>query len=265
MLELRQHALEALAEANPARKCAAVRNIKQSNSLNPEYDIACPHTLPGRESKPPLVLPREVQQRSISTPEGRATLIHALAHIELNAVNLALDILWRFPRMPYSFYRDWLDVAIEEALHFELLCAHLTTLGHSYGDFPAHNGLWEMAEKTQNSLLARLALVPCTLEARGLDVSPSIRDKLLQAGDEAGGAILEIILRDEIKHVATGNRWFHFLCVDEGLDPVAAYKHLAQEYGAPRQRGPFNLDARRAACFTEPEIEALLAQDKRPD
>jgi uncharacterized ferritin-like protein (DUF455 family) len=189
--------------------------------------------------------------------EGRAALIHALAHIELNAIDLALDIVWRFPAMPDAFYRQWIDVAREEALHFQLLQAHLRTLGFAYGDFPAHNALWEMAEKTRHDLLARLAIVPRTLEARGLDASPPIKAKLVGAGDHRAGEILDVILGDEIGHVAIGNHWYRHQCAQRGLDPFATYAVLAERYHAPRPRGPFNLPARRAAGFTDAEIEAL--------
>ncbi len=193
----------------------------------------------------------------MKTVEGRAALIHALAHIELNAIDLALDVVWRFPDMPGEFYRQWLNVAKEEAHHFVLLRNHLVMLGHDYGDFPAHGALWEMAEKTKHDLLARLALVPRTLEARGLDASPPIKAKLVGAGDRRAGEILDIILRDEIGHVAVGNFWYRYLCEQRGLDPVAAYADLAGRYGAPRLRGPFNLEARRAAGFEEAELRAL--------
>jgi uncharacterized ferritin-like protein (DUF455 family) len=257
MPELRQLSLAALAEISPAAKCAAVRAIPADAGLEADRLLAAHRPLPGREARPPLVMPRDVPQRSISTPEGRAALIHALAHIELNAVNLALDIIWRFAGMPEDFYRDWLQVAREEAYHFELLRDHLASLGHAYGDFPAHNGLWEMAEKTRDSLLARLALVPRMLEARGLDVSPQIRAKLVGAGDMAGARILDIILRDEIGHVAIGNRWYNFLCAQEGIDPLAGFEELIERYAVIRPRGPFNLAARRAAGFSESELQAL--------
>ena len=175
-----------------------------------------------------------------------------------NAINLALDAVWRFAAMPDAFYREWAQVAFEEATHFCLLRDHLTTHGVAYGDFPAHNGLWEMAEKTQGDLLARLALVPRTLEARGLDASPPIRAKLAAAGDKQGAAILDIILRDEIGHVAVGNRWYRWLCAERDVDPVATYQTLAIAHSAPRLRGPFNLEARRAAGFDDAELAALL-------
>jgi uncharacterized ferritin-like protein (DUF455 family) len=151
-----------------------------------------------------------------------------------------------------------LRVAAEEALHFTLLTEHLQTLGHVYGDFAAHNSLWDMAEKTSGDILARIALVPRTLEARGLDASPPVRAKLAQAGDHAAAAILDIILRDEIGHVAVGNRWFAWLCERDDLDPIATYAELAMRHKAPQLRGPFNLEARRAAGFSESELAALL-------
>lgn len=188
---------------------------------------------------------------------GRAALIHALAHIELNAIDLAADIVWRFAGLPLQFYRDWISVAREEAMHFQLLRAHLQSHGFDYGDFPAHNGLWEMAEKTKGDLLARLALVPRTLEARGLDASPAVKDKLIGAGDRRGGEILDIILRDEIGHVRIGNHWYAWVCQDRGLNPHTEFAELARRYEAPRLRGPFNLEARRAAGFSEQELAEL--------
>ena len=218
----------------------------------PQQDFA-----PGRPARPELIPPRLVQHRSMASAEGRAALIHALTHIEFNAVNLALDAIWRFDGMPPDYYTDWLQVAAEEALHFSLLDRHLQTLGYRYGDFPAHNSLWEMAEKTREDILARMALVPRTLEARGLDASPQMRAKLAQAGDRAAAEILDIILRDEIGHVAIGNRWYNFLCAQRALDPIAIYPELALRYKAPVLRGPFNLEARRAAGFSEAELSAL--------
>ena len=193
----------------------------------------------------------------MNTVAGRAALIHALAHIEFNAINLALDAIWRFPDMPPEFYVDWLKVASEEALHFNLLNTHLSSLGFGYGDFNAHNSLWEMAEKTCEDLLARMALVPRTLEARGLDATPAVRAKLAQAGDEPAAAILDIILRDEVGHVAIGNRWYGWLCQQQGAEPLSTYRALARQHNAPVLKGPFNLEARRAAGFTEEELIAL--------
>jgi uncharacterized ferritin-like protein (DUF455 family) len=188
-------------------------------------------------------------------------LLHALAHIEFNAINLALDAVWRFPSMPADFYIDWLKVAAEEAHHFSLLAARLAEFGHGYGDFPAHDGLWDMAQRTRDDVLARMALVPRTLEARGLDASPPIRKRLAQAGDHASAAILDVILRDEIGHVLIGNRWFRFLCDDARLDPHPTYERLAAQYHAPKLRGPFNFEARRDAGFDEAELRALAGLD----
>ncbi|WP_082117844.1 ferritin-like domain-containing protein [Pandoraea apista] len=218
-------------------------------------------SIPGRPALPRLVSPRELKHRAVTSVEGRAALLHALAHIEFNAINLALDALWRFDGLPTTYYDDWLQVAAEEAYHFALLAAHLKTLGdaYAYGCFPAHDGLWEMARRTSGDWLARLALVPRTLEARGLDASPPIKAKLAGAGDAAGAAILDIILRDEIGHVAIGNRWFRWGCERAGCDPVETYARLAAQYGAPRLRGPFNLEARRAAGFDDDELAALQA------
>jgi uncharacterized ferritin-like protein (DUF455 family) len=213
--------------------------------------------IPGRPARPELVSPRLLGRRSMNTPEGRAMLIHALAHIEFNAINLALDAVWRFSHMPPQYYADWLQVAREEAYHYALLEAHLNTLGHRYGDFSGHDSLWEMVEKTCGDVLARMALVPRTMEARGLDANPPLRAKLAQAGDMAAAAILDIILRDEIGHVEIGNRWYAYLCRQRGLEPRATYAELAARYEAPVLRGPFNIEARLQAGFTEEELAAL--------
>jgi uncharacterized ferritin-like protein (DUF455 family) len=225
--------------------------------LDAQAALSATQPIPGRPEKPELVAPRLVKHRSMITPEGRAILIHALVHIEFNAINLALDAVWRFAGMPREYYADWLQVADEEALHFSLLAGHLQGQGYAYGDFPAHSSLWEMAVKTQHDVLARMALVPRTMEARGLDVVPSLRDKLAQAGDKEAAPIMDIILRDEIGHVAIGNRWYGYLCEQRSLEPVATYASLAAEYAAPVLRGPFNLAARRAAGFSESELVAL--------
>lgn len=257
---LRHAALQGLLIPEMQEKAEFVRSLRPAQlALDATENLLEPAGIPGRPARPHLVSPTELQSRAVGTPEGRAGLLHALAHIEANAVNLALDLVWRFAGMPAAFYEDWFGVAQEEALHFQLLSAHLTQVGFGYGDFPAHDGLWETAHKTRSDLLARLALVPRTLEARGLDASPAIRKKLVSVGDIRGAEILDIILKDEIGHVAIGNRWFRYLCDAEGLDPVATYARLAAHYGAPRLKGPFNLSARRAAGFDESELEALLS------
>lgn len=259
-LTLREQALAAIQIADPAAKAAAARAIDSAaSSIGATLALQPLQPVPGRPPRPLLVAPAALKPRSIGTREGRAALLHALAHIEFNAIDLALDACWRFADLPDDFYRDWLRVASEEALHFGLLREHLQSLGVDYGDLPAHNGLWEMAERTAGDLLARLALVPRTLEARGLDASPPIKAKLVAAGDHRGGEILDIILRDEVGHVAIGNRWFGWLCEQRGLDRLQAYAELAMRYRAPRLRGPFNIEARRRAGFGEDELAALLA------
>jgi uncharacterized ferritin-like protein (DUF455 family) len=214
---------------------------------------------PGRPSKPRLVMPRDVPQRGLGTDEGRAALVHAVAHIEFNAINLAWDAVYRFRGMPDDYYRDWASVAHDESRHFTMLAARLAQLGHAYGDFDAHNGLWEMAVKTAGSCLARMALVPRVLEARGLDVTPGMIARLRSVGDDATADILEVILREEVPHVAAGTRWFRFCCEREGRDPDATFHALLAEYVPTGLRGPFNLDARRAAGFGDAELSRLAS------
>jgi uncharacterized ferritin-like protein (DUF455 family) len=257
--ELRAGALISLLETDPRAKCDGVAALARAHgagalALDAGAVFACGGAIPGRPVRPELVPPRLVGRRSMVTPEGRAMLVHALAHIEFNAINLALDAIWRFAGMPADYYADWLRVAAEEAYHFSLLDAHLATLGHGYGDFPGHDSLWEMVEKTSGDILARMALVPRTLEARGLDAIPPLRAKLAQAGDLAAAQILDIILRDEVGHVEIGNRWYLGLCAARGLEPVSTYDELALRYKAPVLKGPFNLEARRRAGFTEEEL-----------
>jgi uncharacterized ferritin-like protein (DUF455 family) len=211
----------------------------------------------GIPARPVLQDPRTMPRRQLSGPENHAALIHALAHIEFNAINLALDAAQRYSGFPDGFYGDWLRVAAEEAYHFQLLQDHLRHLGRDYGDFPAHAGLWELARKTAHDPLARMALVPRLMEARGLDVTPDIQRKLTGYGDPAGAAILDIILRDEIGHVAAGDRWFKWLCQQRGLDAATTYRDLVCAPGVPRPRRPFNEAARIAAGFSTEELSGL--------
>lgn len=258
MKSLREQALAVLLERDAAAKAARALELPLTGHVGEQHELEETGRVPGRPDRPQLVPHTALKQRSPGTVAGRAALIHALTHIELNAIDLALDIVWRFGKLPAAFYMDWISVAREEACHFQLLRAHLQSHGFDYGDFPAHNGLWEMAEKTKGDLLARLALVPRTLEARGLDASPAVRQKLLRAGDSRGGEILEIVLRDEIRHVWIGNQWYRRVCDERGLDPATTFRELARRYGAPRPQGPFNLGARRAAGFTEQELAELI-------
>ncbi|MBU3591878.1 ferritin-like domain-containing protein [Polynucleobacter sp. 78F-HAINBA] len=263
MLELRETSLAILANTDVQSKVSQLANLFDEYqagriALNPSGSLGSQnHWLPGRPAKPELVAPKFVPKRKMDTVEGRAILWHSLAHIEFNAMNLALDAIWRFPNMPKAYYEDWLRVAKEEAYHFGLINAHLQSFGFSYGDFPAHNSLWEMVERTTDSVIARMALVPRTMEARGLDAVPEIRDRFKQIKDDRAVEILEIILHDEIGHVLVGNRWFNFLCANDGLSPIATYRELAEKYRAPTLRGPFNLDAREQAGFTSEELELL--------
>lgn len=264
--ELRALALQCLCEADVAAKVAAVEALAAAwgeggMKLDADAVLSAVDAIPGRPLLPALVPPREVKHRSMASVEGRAAMIHALAHIEFNAINLALDAIWRFAGMPSGYYADWLRVAREEAYHFSLLARHLQTLGYAYGDFSAHNSLWELTEKTSDDIVARMALVPRMMEARGLDASPRTRAKLAQAGDEPAAAIIDIILRDEIGHVAIGNRWYGWLCQQRRLEPLATFAALAIRYKAPILRGPFNLEARRAAGFSEQELLALQQQE----
>ena len=261
MQTLREQALSVVLECKPREKARRGRAAGLSLESGSGQAIAATLGIPGRPSRPLLVQPSRVERRSLATAAGRAALIHALAHIEFNAIDLAADACWRFAGMPDDFYRDWTRVMREEAHHFELLTAHLQTLGHAYGDLPAHDALWQMAERTRHDVLARMALVPRTLEARGLDASPAVRNKLASAGDAVAAAIIDVILADEIGHVAIGNRWYRFLCERRQLDPVAFYAILASRYDAPRPRGPFNLAARRQAGFDDDELAALVRDD----
>lgn len=214
----------------------------------------------GRPSKPLLVPPRKLPKRSLATPQGHAALIHSIAHIEFNAINLAWDAVYRFREMPRQFYDDWVRVAEEEAYHFQLVRDHLNTLGYDYGDFDAHNGLWEMAVKTAHDSLVRMALVPRVLEARGLDVTPGIMKKLKQHGDHHAVAVLDIILRDEVGHVEIGSRWFHYLCEQQNREPESTFRCLLKEYMKGTDqigKGPLHRQARLAAGFTEEELKYL--------
>jgi uncharacterized ferritin-like protein (DUF455 family) len=207
--------------------------------------------------KPRLVEPRELPGRNMTTRAGRVAFFHALAHIEFTAILLALDMAYRFQGLPTAFYHDWLGVALEEALHFSLLNQRLAELGATYGDLPAHRGLWTTAEATAHDVLARLALVPRCMEARGLDVTPGMIERLQQHGAANDVALLQRIYTDEIGHVALGSRWFGHVCQTRAIEPEAAYFSLLQQHLHGDLRGPFNLEARRQAGFSEQELNRL--------
>jgi uncharacterized ferritin-like protein (DUF455 family) len=276
--DLRQMALNALCEQDSDKKVAQVPVLYDNFATFIIANLCVSHTplsLPGRPEKPLLVHPAKVPKRSPLTLEGRAAMVHAIAHIEFNAINLALDALWRFDAMPEQFYQDWALVAKEEAYHFSLLRTHLrgmdTTPDGSarwdYGDFEAHDNLWAVCEQTAGDVVARMALVPRMLEARGLDATPQIQAKLRQIGTPdalAAVSILEIILRDEVGHVAIGNHWYHWLCQREGLDPGLHDTELAERYKAPRPKAPFNKAARLRAGFSESEMLQLERTAQTP-
>lgn len=263
MSELRQVALNILAQTEPREKVNHVFQLftdyqERRITLNPDSCLSEQNLLlPGRPQKPSLVPPLQVPRRKMDTVEGRASLMHSLAHIEFNAINLALDAIWRFSGMPAQYYEDWLKVAKEEAYHFSLVENYMQSYGYHYGDFEAHNSLWEMVERTADSILARMALVPRTMEARGLDAVPMIRERFKQIKENGAVQILDIILRDEIGHVAIGNHWFNYLCKQSNLSPIVTYQELATTYRAPKLKGPFNIEARRLAGFSDEEIELL--------
>lgn len=218
-----------------------------------------PIRMPGRPQRPRLVHPRELPRRGFGSNEGRAAFIHAIAHIEFNAIDLGWDAVYRFRDMPDAYYADWVAVANDEARHFSLLRTRLQSLGYDYGDFDAHNGLWEMAEKTAHDVLERMALVPRVLEARGLDVTPGMIVKLRGLGDHETAGILELILREEVAHVAAGSRWFHWCCAQADVDPVPKFRDLLAAYARAVLHGPFNLQARGEAGFSAAELAALGA------
>jgi uncharacterized ferritin-like protein (DUF455 family) len=268
--ELRQTAYDAFISKNIEQKMTLAGALTACTAINSVANIPLigAQSNPGLPEKPELLEPLSVDKRSPFTSAGHAALMHAICHIEFNAVNLALDAIWRFCGMPKQYYQDWAKVAKEEAYHFTLLQNHLKSIayderrGYEYGDFPAHTGLWSMCEKTKDDIVARMALVPRTLEARGLDATPLIQSKLRKVkmpyAVEAV-EILDIILRDEIGHVAIGNHWYRWLCRRDGLDPLMHYGLLHAKHTAPRLKPPLNLEARLKAGFTQQEIEYLTA------
>lgn len=259
--ELFAEAARCLLLDDAASKCEAVALLAEevwSGECALDFSTPVPAIAqPGRPALPMLVDPAKVPRRRLGTPAGRTALVHAIAHIEFNAINLALDAACRFRDMPQAYYTDWVSVAADEARHFGLLRSRLAELGSAYGDFPAHNGLWEMAELTADSCLARMALVPRVLEARGLDVTPGMIERLHQVGDLATAAALKVILDEEVGHVAIGTRWFNFCCEREGKEPLPTFLELLKTRYSGTVRGPFNRAARLAAGFSPAEMDAL--------
>jgi uncharacterized ferritin-like protein (DUF455 family) len=268
-MNLYAEAHEALMCPDPAAKVMAVRGLHAAwragtvGAASGSDPVAIP--VPGRPERPLLVAPRALAHRGLGSDEGRAALVHAVAHIEFNAINLALDAVYRFRDLPPAYCDDWLQVAVDEARHFEMLQARLVRFGHGYGDFPAHNGLWDAACRTADDCLTRMALVPRVLEARGLDVTPGMISRLREIGDHDTVAILDVILAEEVAHVAAGTRWFRYCCARAGVDPEPTFIDLLRRHEAAI-RPPFNRAARAEAGFTASEqagLEALVpARDR---
>ncbi len=263
-MNIYQASYDCLMESDPVVKCQCATQLyadwQQGAYSRDENDTVTPVMRikePGRPARPQLVPVSQVKQRKLSSDEGRASLIHAVTHIEFNAINLALDAVYRFRDMPDAYYGDWLQVAKEEAYHFNLLKTRLQEMGYAYGDLPAHNGLWESCVDTDHDVMVRMALVPRVLEARGLDVTPAMMQRLLDCGDTPTVELLEIILRDEVGHVRIGSRWFHYCCEQRKLEPQATFVELIKQYMSGGLRGPFNESARLQAGFSEKELQML--------
>lgn len=261
-MNLYQETHHCLMQADIAQKYSCVETLYknwQQQKLDRD-DFECERIeIPGRPEKPELISPAKLKQRKLGSELGRATLVHAITHIEFNAINLALDAVYRFRDMPDEYYTDWLKVASEEAYHFSLLNNRLKSLGYNYGDFLAHNGLWEMVLKTDHDVMIRMALVPRVLEARGLDVTPGMIKRLEKAGDLETVDILKIILRDEIGHVSIGSHWFKYCCKQRKINPEQTFRDLLVEYMGGGLKGPFFMEARLQAGFTQKEMDELVA------
>lgn len=263
MLAFFENTAKCLAISSPDEKCAAVTDLWLAVQLdNYEFDPNTPVKpigVAGRPSRPDLVEPAKLRRRRLGSEAGRAALVHAVTHIEFNAINLALDAAYRFRDMPFQFYHDWISVAADEVRHFQMLSTRLQSMGFNYGDFPAHNGLWEMAQRTADDCMKRMALVPRVLEARGLDVTPGMIERLTSVGDDETVRILGVILDEEVRHVEIGSYWFRNCCDQRGLDPELTFLSLLKEYFTGTIRGPFNIPARIKAGFTQREMDAISA------
>lgn len=264
----------ALLSCQPEEKCTLSLAAQQLCLETPANSLRRDETgeikdfrLAGHPPKPELVPPSRVTNRKLTTIEGYAALLHAVCHIEFNAINLALDAAYRFRLLPEEFTRDWVRIAAEEAKHFQLMRQRLQATGYDYGDFSAHNHLWDMAYKTAFDPLLRMALVPRVLEARGLDVTPGMRKKIAQKGDDETCAVLDIIYREEVGHVRAGNYWYQYLCKLRGLEPLTLFRRLLSRYDLFIFRGYVNLEAREQAGFSSFELEMLenFEQNRQTD
>ena len=253
-------AVAILAIADPAAKASASRRLAEIwDAGGLDVGDSVPPPRPARPERPLLRPPKEMpKRRAFGSLAGRIALLHAVAHIELNAIDLAWDLVARFggPNLPREFFDDWIGVAEEEAKHFSLVARRLAAFGARYGDLPAHDGLWEAAQATAHDLLARLAVVPLVLEARGLDVTPGMIERLRRFGDDESATVLQVIYDDEIGHVAAGRRWFEWLCRRRDVPPAATYQALVRTHFKGALKPPFNRAGRDAAelpaAFYEP-------------
>lgn len=259
--DLYQLTEQALLNPDPESKCSQVAALYrdwQSGQLDCEaHSPILPIDDPGRPAKPQLIDPRKLGRRSIASEQGRIHLLHAFAHIEFTAINIALDAVYRFRNLPRQYIGDWLLVASEEARHFNLLETSLRNRGACYGVCEAHGGLWDMVCRTRHDVLHRMALVPRVMEARGLDVTPGMIERFQQVNDSGAVEILRVIYADEIGHVRIGNHWYQTLCEQRHLDPVETFQGLIDEYLGGQLRGPFNWPGRLEAGFEESEMLAL--------
>lgn len=268
---LTQMACEVLCTADGREKTALSQRHAQAwfaarAAGNPiQVGQATPPLRPARPVRPALLDPRDVPKRKPGSPAGRIAMLHAVAHIELNAVDLHWDIVARFGHvpMPIGFYDDWVKSAQEESKHFNLICDCLEALGAAYGDLPAHAGMWRAAEDTRDDLLARLAVVPMVLEARGLDVTPGMIAHFQRGGVAQAVEALNVIYAEEVAHVAYGSKWFHFLCGRDNLDPRDVFHDLVQRYFHGALKAPFN-EEKRAEAGLPPDFYWPLADETPP-
>ena len=246
-----------------SRRYAAQWQAARADGTLPEIGTANPPDRPARPAEPALLDPRDVPRRRPGTEAGRKAILHAVAHIELNAVDLHWDIIARFTHvpMPPGFYDDWVKSADEESKHFNLICDCLEAMGSHYGDLPAHAGMWRAAEDTAHDLMGRLAVVPMVLEARGLDVTPGMIDIFEKAGVTEAVEAMQVIYAEEVHHVAYGSKWFHFLCGRENTDPKDAFHDLVRRYFHGPLKPPFN-EEKRAEAGLPPDFYWPLSEDR---
>jgi uncharacterized ferritin-like protein (DUF455 family) len=266
-------AIRVLTASDPAAKTIAAHQMFERWQLG---ELALPvletgtaplpiPDFPGRPDRPELVNPRDLKRRRLGSVEGRISLLHAIAHIEFNAINLAADMVARYAMdiriqddNRLEFVSDWVSVCNDEARHFSMIQVRLKELSSSYGDFPAHNGLWEAAISTKDDLAARLVIAPMVLEARGLDVTPKMIENLQKFGDDVSAKILTTIFNEEIGHVAAGARWFRHICERENQQENPYFQALLATHFKGSLKPPFNVEARNLAglsrSFYEPKF-----------